>query len=455
MADGIQVNGQTYPILKMQWVNGRPLIEWLARRLEYPDQIATLAMKFETMCTALRQAGIAHGDLQHGNIIVSDDELKLVDYDAMFVPALSGLKSPELGHRHYQHPARSASNYNAELDSFSAASIRTSLHCLSLDPSLWNALGAGDECLLFRDEDYLSPLDSVAFSVLESHASLDVQRAAREFRALCPHLTESTSATTERQPLLPPVSRLRARPDVLLTEEQPRLRVSEPTPAPQLPASASAPPSNKVAVQVLPRGAKPKARKPNPLVPVLLWFAVPVLLLTGAVIVTKRDQPPRVIQHARATPQAVSDSTRNIALSELRGGNPAGLQSYENYIKLIQRDLSEDSPQRVAYNDLNALALSEENANHWNFALRVRELEFHLIKTARGPNSLTPREQDEVLLRILGDAANNRVNAGDKAGATIFTRTQQDAVQARRTNPLRPIDWPAQYATRKWYENFS
>ena len=54
----------------------------------------------------LERAGIAHGDLQHGNIFVVDDELKLIDYDGMFVPRLAGCRSNELGIEHYQHPQR-------------------------------------------------------------------------------------------------------------------------------------------------------------------------------------------------------------------------------------------------------------------------------------------------------------------------------------------------------------
>ena len=44
----------------------------------------------------MREHVIAHGDLQHGNIIVQDDgTIRLVDYDGCYVPELAGLKSNE------------------------------------------------------------------------------------------------------------------------------------------------------------------------------------------------------------------------------------------------------------------------------------------------------------------------------------------------------------------------
>lgn len=41
------------------------------------------------MCKKLHEKSIAHGDLQHGNILVdSNGNIYLIDYDSMFVPSL-------------------------------------------------------------------------------------------------------------------------------------------------------------------------------------------------------------------------------------------------------------------------------------------------------------------------------------------------------------------------------
>jgi tRNA A-37 threonylcarbamoyl transferase component Bud32 len=217
---GIKIKGQWYPLLLMEWVNGIPLDQYIYENLQNPSKLNQLAEQFVKMMTELQRAGIAHGDLQHGNIIVVDDELRLVDYDNMFVPALEDMESSELGHVNYQHPGRNSHHFGAQLDNFSAWSILTSLRCLAADSMLWDWLTAGDECLLFRKEDYVNPLASRCFATLESHANEHVQRAARIMRAILrypvmqvPHLTAEIHEVEDLPavagtPLSAPIARL-------------------------------------------------------------------------------------------------------------------------------------------------------------------------------------------------------------------------------------------------------
>jgi tRNA A-37 threonylcarbamoyl transferase component Bud32 len=181
---GIRVKGRWYPILKMDWVDGVSLESYVKTNFRQSNRLQHLIERFQVMCKELKRAGIAHGDLQHGNIMILDDELRLVDYDGMFVPALTGWESNELGHRNYQHPERDPTQFNAGLDNFSAWSIFTSLQCLTLDPNLLTRLSGCDECLLFRQPDYKYPLSSTAFSVLESHKEEGIRQHARKFRSL-------------------------------------------------------------------------------------------------------------------------------------------------------------------------------------------------------------------------------------------------------------------------------
>lgn len=181
LLEGVRIGGASFPLLKMQWAEGETLDNYLERTFEQPD--TELPEKFRRMCTELRKAGIAHGDLQHGNIIVDDGELRLVDYDGMFVPAMKGMLSNELGHRNYQHPGRSAEQYDENIDNFSAWVIYISLKALAIDPSLYRRLGAGEDCLLFRREDFLNPLKSCAFACLEQHSSDEIRRMAQFLRA--------------------------------------------------------------------------------------------------------------------------------------------------------------------------------------------------------------------------------------------------------------------------------
>jgi len=170
LSNGIKIRDQWFPLLKMQWVEGITLNQYVSNNFTNSQALNLLAGYFKQMMFDLHRAGIAHGDLQHDNILVSDDELRLVDYDGMFVAALSGTAATELGHRNYQHPQRDKSTFGPFLDNFSAWIIYASLKILAIDPSLWHTLKGGDDCLLFRQSDFVSPDGKSAIAILKEHA---------------------------------------------------------------------------------------------------------------------------------------------------------------------------------------------------------------------------------------------------------------------------------------------
>jgi len=178
---GIRVGTEWYPIVKMEWVEGTPLIKFIKANLHRADQLKDLAQQWVTMLEDLRTARIAHGDLQHGNILISNTtgELKLVDYDGMWVPALSGMGSHEIGHPNYQHPNRSEKDFGDYLDNFSGWLIYTALLALANEPGLWKQFG-GDEHLLFQKNDLYNPNASQLFRHLRSHSNPEVRAAAEQ-----------------------------------------------------------------------------------------------------------------------------------------------------------------------------------------------------------------------------------------------------------------------------------
>ncbi len=179
LLEGVRIRSQAFPVLKMEWVNGDTLERYIEKNLGTPA-INRLCENFKQMCAHLHAAGIAHGDFQHGNIMVTpENQLRLVDYDGMYVPELAGVTSNELGHRNYQHPAREAKHFGPSLDNFSALVIYTSLRAIAIDPSLYRKLDAGDDCLLFRRDDFLYPLTSRAFLMLETHSSGEIRHLAQ------------------------------------------------------------------------------------------------------------------------------------------------------------------------------------------------------------------------------------------------------------------------------------
>jgi serine/threonine protein kinase len=208
---GILVNGHWYPTLKMEWVNGLTLDLFVEHHLGKPE-LGRLAESFKQMCADLHKAGIAHGDLQHGNILIHKEEIRLVDYDGMYVPAMKSMTANEIGHRNYQHPKRSGQHFGAYLDHFSAWVIYASLRALRLDPKLYHVLGAGDDCLLFRRDDFSEPEYSYAFSVLENHGNEEIRKLAKAVRLFTKMPVEKIPPLSDYLPDVSDLPALSARP---------------------------------------------------------------------------------------------------------------------------------------------------------------------------------------------------------------------------------------------------
>ena len=101
-SEGILVGGNRFPILFMNWIEGPTLDLYVSEMLHRQDVLLHLSEEWLRLLNALQASGIAHGDLQHGNILVTPGGLRLVDYDGMFVPGLAGRRSHERGHANYQ-----------------------------------------------------------------------------------------------------------------------------------------------------------------------------------------------------------------------------------------------------------------------------------------------------------------------------------------------------------------
>ena len=164
--EGVLVNDNWYPIVVMDWVNGIPLDDAVSRWIDQPDQLERLGDRWIQLDRELLRAGIAHGDLQHGNVLVADGKLQLVDYDGMYVPALRGERAGDQGHPNYQPPWRTDRHFSEELDRFSILVIYTALRALRNDPSLWSRYAMPDDALLFRKSDFAVPKQSALINQL-------------------------------------------------------------------------------------------------------------------------------------------------------------------------------------------------------------------------------------------------------------------------------------------------
>lgn len=169
---GIQVNSKWYPIIKMAWLAGEPLNFYIENNIHNTQKVAKLALAFQVLVKSLEKSGIAHGDLQHGNIVVKNDKLYLIDYDGLYLPELAPFKSNNIGHPNYQHPQRTLDNYDSSLDRFSEIVIYLGLAALAIKPGLW-ATYSNSENILFKQQDILDPDNSPLLKDLKTLPSFE------------------------------------------------------------------------------------------------------------------------------------------------------------------------------------------------------------------------------------------------------------------------------------------
>jgi len=283
---GIRVRGQWYPILKMQWVEGLALNAFVRANLENPAILQSVCQIWVRMATRLREANLAHGDLQHGNVLLVPGPkagtagVKLVDYDGMCVPALEFLKATEVGHPAYQHPQRlREASYGLHIDNFSHLVIYTALRALTVGgKKLWDRFDNGDN-LLFSQKDFENPNASPVFKEL-------LAQSDGEVRKLTGVLAEAARQSVKHAPLLE---------SVLLNEARPKTAI--------------------------PKQAAPKTAEPNPFVPpdtpararkkggkgVLVAVLIGCLAMAGAAVgAFLLSQPP-----PSKSPVAVNDTRHN------------------------------------------------------------------------------------------------------------------------------------------------
>ena len=154
---GILINGELVDTIRMEWLDGMLFKEYIEKNLANSSLLVSLADNFMKMCQDLRDNQISHGDLQEGNILVTEKgDIKLVDYDSICISEIEGQKELVTGLKGYQHPSRfKGGEASLKADYFSELIIYLSILTIAEKPELWDKYQIKDtQYLLFSETDF-------------------------------------------------------------------------------------------------------------------------------------------------------------------------------------------------------------------------------------------------------------------------------------------------------------
>jgi|GEM_PF-3417245 hypothetical protein len=154
---GILINGELVDTIRMEWLDGLLFKDYIEKNLTNSKLLVSLADNFLKMCQDLRDNQISHGDLQEGNILVTEKgDIKLVDYDSICIPEIEGQKELVTGLKGYQHPSRfKGGKATLKADYFSELIIYLSILAIAEKAELWNKYQVKDtQYLLFSETDF-------------------------------------------------------------------------------------------------------------------------------------------------------------------------------------------------------------------------------------------------------------------------------------------------------------
>jgi len=184
-ARGFRLHSATYPLVKMAWAEGQTLGQFVESNYQNKARLTNLLGALSQLAAYLESQGIAHGDLQEGNLMVADEgrKIQLIDYDGMFVPEVAALGGSELGHRDYQHPKRATAHFGPRIDRFSFIVLNLCLRALCINPSLWHQSQSGAGVIVCRANDFAAPHQS---KILQEIARITtLAEHVKNFTAIC------------------------------------------------------------------------------------------------------------------------------------------------------------------------------------------------------------------------------------------------------------------------------
>ena len=185
LSDELLVNGTRWPVIVMDWIPGIPMNDFFRDAASSGNDagLSGLRSELQTLAETLERGTFAHGDLNPGNILVtnqSNGKFQLIDFDGMYVPGMqTGVAGApaEAGTPGTKHPSRTRANFGAACDRFSLLVIDTTAAALAVDPAMWS-FNRDPSMLLFSEEDFKQPATSQVLVALRVSKSKEVRRMA-------------------------------------------------------------------------------------------------------------------------------------------------------------------------------------------------------------------------------------------------------------------------------------
>ena len=212
-------DGKWYPLIIMEWVQGETLFQWLrARSLEgNREAIAAMADRWLEAVQELSDNSVAHGDLQHANVMVDSRLATETGRLRRHVRSAPGRPAEPRGRRRAlpAPPARRRHAALARPGQFLRPGDLRRLRALAIQPGLWVKYveQVGYDKLLFRREDFQAPAQSPLYYDL-------MQLGNDDLRGLTEKLFALSQARMEDVPPLGQLANSYAEVERLLAERQ-------------------------------------------------------------------------------------------------------------------------------------------------------------------------------------------------------------------------------------------
>nr|WP_294529767.1 hypothetical protein [uncultured Rhodopila sp.] len=181
---GVLVKGRWLPVMRMDWVEGLTLGQYIRQHLHAPEMLERVRSSLLAYARLAGEQGFSHGDIHPDNIIVCNDELKFIDYDGMFVPGLRALGGEVAGQADFQSPVRMRERgvFNQHLDRFPLLVLDLTLAALREQPGLLDRATPGEGILLGK-ADFEAPGSSKTLKEIGQLPRFET--AARVFADAC------------------------------------------------------------------------------------------------------------------------------------------------------------------------------------------------------------------------------------------------------------------------------